>query len=302
MWAGAPARRPISIASRTGPGSGRRARTGRGCDRSRRSAPPPRQGGELLGRGKAARRVVEPGAETDCALLQPLAEECPHPVECAGVGRHVVPAECRDAERRVADQRGDVQAGPAVVAAKEARHRVPVMGDRRIAVEAGVHLDHRVEVLAAQEGREADPVDADHLGRDPLADLRLVARVVEDDEPAVTVQVDEPGRDDLPVASIVRRRRGLAASREQPEALPVHEHRAWASRRASPPSTTVPPTIATSSLSATRGPPLGSIQRTNGPTTDRSRRSGSSNGPTTRPRVASRCGPGTTSRNHIALN
>ena len=70
------------------------------------------------------------------------------------------------------------------------------MGDRRIAVEAGVHLDHRVEVLAPRERREADPVDADHLGRDPLADLRLVPRVVEDDEAAVAVQVDEARGDD----------------------------------------------------------------------------------------------------------
>ena len=172
------------------------------------------QGSELLGRGIAAGRVVEPGAETDRALLQPLAEECPHPVECAGVGRHVVPAECRDAERRVADQRGDVEARPAVVAAKEARYRVPVVGDRRIAVEAGIHLDHRVEVLAPRERREADPVDTDHLGRDPLADLGLVPRVVEDDEAAVTVQVDEARGDDP--SRGVDRARGVRGFAQRP--------------------------------------------------------------------------------------
>ena len=45
-------------------------------------------------------------------------------------------------------------------------------------------------------------VDADELRRDALADLGLVARLREHHQPAVAVEVDEPGRDDVP-----RRRR-----------------------------------------------------------------------------------------------
>ena len=100
------------------------------------------------------------------------------------------------------------------------------MGDWRIAVEAGVHLDHRVEVLAPRERREADPVHADHLGRDPLADLWLVPRVVEDDEATVAVQVDEARGDD-PARGVDRAggARGFGSGRGEPEPLPVDDDR-----------------------------------------------------------------------------
>ena len=100
------------------------------------------------------------------------------------------------------------------------------MGDRRIAVEAGIHLDHRVEVLAPREWREADPVDADDLGRDPLADLGLVPRVVEDDEAAMAVQVDEARGDD-PSRGVDRAGgvRGFGSGRDEPEALPIDHDR-----------------------------------------------------------------------------
>ena len=126
------------------------------------------------------------------------------------------------------------------------------MGDRRIAVEAGVHLDHRVEVLAPGERCEADPVDADDLGCDPLADLGLVPRVVEDDEAAVAVQVDEARGDD-PARGVDRAGgvRGFRAGRDEPEALPVDHDRP---RAPGPPvpSTTVPPTMTMSAASAMR--------------------------------------------------
>ena len=53
------------------------------------------------------------------------------------------------------------------------------------------------EAVAVPERRIRQPVDADDLGRDALADLRLVARLGEDHQARVAVQVDEPGRDDL---------------------------------------------------------------------------------------------------------
>ena len=61
----------------------------------------------------------------------------------------------------------------------------------RAAVEAAVRARRSLEVLAARERREAVAVDADDLGRDALADLGLVARLGQDHEAAVAVQVDE---------------------------------------------------------------------------------------------------------------
>src|SRR5262245_63233462 len=58
-------------------------------------------------------------------------------------------------------------------------------------------MDERIEVVLAGERRVAVAVDADDLGRDALANLRLVARIGEDHQPRVRVKVDEPGRDDL---------------------------------------------------------------------------------------------------------
>ena len=48
-----------------------------------------------------------------------------------------------------------------------------------------------------RERREPVAVDADDLGRHALADLGLVARLGQDHQAAVAVEVDEPGRDDL---------------------------------------------------------------------------------------------------------
>ena len=77
--------------------------------------------------------------------------------------------------------------------------RVPVVGDRGMAVEAGVELDEGGQVGRVVERRVRVAVDPDHLGRHPLADLRLVARFGQDHQSGVAVEVDEararrPGR------------------------------------------------------------------------------------------------------------
>ena len=48
------------------------------------------------------------------------------------------------------------------------------------------------------ERRIAVAIDPDHLGGDALPHLRLVARIGQDHQPAVRVEVDESGRDHHP--------------------------------------------------------------------------------------------------------
>ena len=96
--------------------------------------------------------------------------------------------------------------------------------------------DERVEVLLPTERREAVAVDADDLGRHALADLGLVARLGEDHEAAVAVQVDEAGRDD-PSGGVDGRagvlRSGVARV-EQAHPVAFDDDRAGPGRRAGP--------------------------------------------------------------------
>ena len=85
----------------------------------------------------------------------------------------------------------------AVIAREIAPDGGPVVVDLGAAIEPGVEVDERLEILAPREGREAVAIDADQFGRDALADLGLVPAVGQDHQTAVAVQVDEAGRDDL---------------------------------------------------------------------------------------------------------
>ncbi len=98
------------------------------------------------------------------------------------------------------------------------------MRDRRIAIETGVHLDQRVEILPVRDRCEAQPVHADDLRGHALAHLGLVTRVGQDLEAAVAVQVDEPGRHD-PSRGIdgPSRRWRFHAGRDEPDGVPLHE-------------------------------------------------------------------------------
>ena len=149
------------------------------------------QRGELLGRGVGAGRVVEARRQPEGAVGHRVGQDAAHPGERRGVGGDVVPAEGRDAELRVADERGDVEADRAVVAREVARDRGPVVVDLRAAIEAAVELHERLEVLAPLERREPVAIDPDELGGHALADLGLVAAVGQDHQPAVAVEVDE---------------------------------------------------------------------------------------------------------------
>ena len=113
----------------------------------------------------------------------------------------------------------------------------------RVAVEAGVELDEGLEVLAALERREAVAVDADDLGRHALADLGLVARLGEDHEAAVAVQVDEARGDDLAggVDACAPRGRAAAAPAGSSRIRSPSTTSGARAARAPVPSTIVPP-------------------------------------------------------------
>ena len=98
-------------------------------------------------------------------------------------------------------------------------------------------MDEGLEVVAARERRVAVAVDADDLGRDALADLRLVGRLGEDHQPRVGVEVDEPGRDDL-AGGVDRAARRCPAPRppsdNEPQAIALDHDRARPPRRPGP--------------------------------------------------------------------
>ncbi len=156
------------------------------------------QRGELIGRGERARRVVEPGGQPEGALGHAVAQEPAHRVERGRrrPARHPSRAP-RSGAAELPIERRDVEADRPVVARQVAPDGRPVVVDRRPAIETGVELDERLEVLAPRERGEPVAVDADELGRHALADLGLVAAVGQDRQAAVAVEVDEPGRDDL---------------------------------------------------------------------------------------------------------
>src|SRR5439155_3200321 len=89
----------------------------------------------------------------------------------------------------------------------------------------GVQLDVAVQVLLRLERRVRVAVDADELGRDALAHLRLVARLLENRQARVRVHVDEARRDDVPAGidgPCRGQRAGVAA--EDAERVALHAH------------------------------------------------------------------------------
>ncbi len=154
--------------------------------------------GEFLGRGVAAGRVVEARGQAHGSLGHRVAQQSAHPVQGGGRRGLVVPADRPDPERGVADQRRDVEADRAVIPGEVALDGAPRVVDVGAAIEAGVQFHEGFEVGLVLERREPVAIDADDLGGHSLADLGLMLRLREDREPAVTVQVDEPGRHDRP--------------------------------------------------------------------------------------------------------
>ncbi len=153
------------------------------------------QRGQLIGRGIRAGWVVQAARDPERTLGHRLAQHRPHVGEAPVLRGRVVPADGADAERAVSDHDGDVHCLAPVVSADVARHGVPVMRNVRPAVEPGVEIHEGGEVRRIGERRIAIPIHADHFGRHALAHLRLVARIGQDHQPAVRVEVDESGRD-----------------------------------------------------------------------------------------------------------
>ena len=111
--------------------------------------------------------------------------------------RDHVPAYRPHAERRVADDVGDIHGRVAV-------EEVEVLGDgrpgalqRRIALDARVHPEQPPQVLRVVERRVGEAVDTDYLGGDALVHLGHVLRIGQQHQARVAVNVDEAGADDL---------------------------------------------------------------------------------------------------------
>ena len=137
------------------------------------------QVGQLFGARVGTRRVVQAARQPKGPFGHALTEHGPHIGHGHMVGRHVLPAQGADAERRVPDQHRHVHRHPAVEAAQVAGHGVPVQGDVGPRVQARVHLDLRREIFGPGKRRVRQPIYPDDLGRHSLANLRLVGGLVE---------------------------------------------------------------------------------------------------------------------------
>ena len=154
--------------------------------------------GQLVGAGVGAGRVIEPARQPERAILEAFAEERPLVGQLGRAGLDLVPADSGDPEGRVADQIGDVHRDPPVVAGQVLGNGPPVIGQVGATVEARIEGQEVVEIALGPERRVGVAVDADDLGRDALADLGFMTRLGQDRQPAVAVEVDEPGGDDEP--------------------------------------------------------------------------------------------------------
>ena len=187
-------------------------------------------------RGEASGRVVEARRQPDRAVRHCVAQHAAHVVDRPLVRRDVVPAERVDAQLAVADERADIEADGAVIPSEVVGDGAPVVVDVRTAVEPGVEVHERIEILLPPERREAIAVDTDDLGGDSLADLGFVERLGEDHEAAVAVQIDEAGRDD-PSARVDRRAgvlRSVVARVEEADPIAFDDHSPSSARRTGP--------------------------------------------------------------------
>ncbi len=145
---------------------------------------------------------------------------------CSAFGEHVVPADRVDAQHRVADEVADVDADTPVVERQVVVDRAPVPGEIGLAIQSAVEIREVEQVPAATERRVRVAVHADELGRDALAHLGLVARLGEDHQRRMRMQVDEPGRHDEPGRIDRASRPGVlsvsAAQEDQPVGLDRH--------------------------------------------------------------------------------
>ena len=149
---------------------------------------------------------------------------------CASVASTSSQPMARHAQGGVADEEREIDRWTQGVEAVEVGlDGAPVVGDVGSAVEAGVHVGQRLEVVGVRDRRVAEPVDADDLGGDALPHLRLVQRVGEDHQSGVAMQVDEPGAHDHPpridAAGCGRRLLGLTEDEAEPAVLHAHRGR-----------------------------------------------------------------------------
>ena len=147
--------------------------------------------GKLIDIGGGAGRVEHAGRQADRTRVHAFAQQLDHP-RLLGAGRRAVRIVHRcHPQRRMADQRRDVDRG---LRAPDGRN---IGGHRRIdvLVIAAKQVQRRRHV-GVHERREADAAIAHDDRGHPLRDLRQHPRIREHDLVVVRVDVDEAGRDD----------------------------------------------------------------------------------------------------------
>jgi hypothetical protein len=148
-----------------------------------------RQGKDLFGRGGIGREIGEAGAEAEGAVIERLLQLAAHGFNFDTRRRAVEPVHVVIAERRVADQRGDIHRRPGIVdccnIVREGWINEGVRRTKKV---------HRIGRLAAQPHRSgADAaVPYDHRG-DTLGKLRQHLRIVNDAAVVMGMNVDEAG-------------------------------------------------------------------------------------------------------------
>ena len=148
---------------------------------------------ELVLVGAALGRVLEAGRVAPGSLLERLVEEVAHPRQLVRSRRPVLEADHRQPDLAVRGEAEHVDRRRRLLEALEvARGRRP--GERHV---GRVPVDRLRRELLVEEREAAEAAVADDLERDALVHGARRARVDEQREVGVAVDVDEAGRDDL---------------------------------------------------------------------------------------------------------
>jgi hypothetical protein len=152
------------------------------------------QGGHLVLIGERARRIDQPGRESDGAGLQALAQERDHLLELGGGGASILHSHGPETQIPVRYQAGEIRARGRPFEGAQV-----LLEGRPRPLEVGVAEQSRevptpVGLVLGSDGRSGDAVLAEKLGGDPLHQLGRERRILEDHEVGMAVRVDERRR------------------------------------------------------------------------------------------------------------
>ena len=144
---------------------------------------------DLVGFGIEPRRREQPARHAERAGFERLREHFLHMAKLAVAGRAVLHAHRHQTQRVVSDLHDGVH--------RDGRPRFHVAGEIGFGEgqpgRAGRKIIGEEVGLSGQGRRDREAAIADHLGRDPLADLRLRQRIERQGEIGVGMNVDKAG-------------------------------------------------------------------------------------------------------------